>query len=128
MSEQMGFERPMERRDQHRQPCRAGVRVFTSDLGSEWNAADSFILESANLSDTGVFLQTDLLFPVGEWLDLELDVPGRPRPVRGRGQVVRVDPRLEPPGPGIAVRLRDLRTEDQTALRRLGAAAWRVVL
>jgi hypothetical protein len=118
----------MERRDQHRHPCRAAVRVFTPDLGSRGEITDCFTLETANLSDTGLFLQTDLLFPVGEWLELELDVPGRPHPVRGRGQVVRVDARLEPPGPGVAVRLRGLRREDQTALRRLGAAAWRVVL
>jgi len=88
---------------------------------------DSFVLESTNVNGDGVFLHTDLLFPIGEWLDLELTVPGRVRPVRGCGRVVRVDARADPPGPGVAVVIRGLGDEERTALGRIGASTWRVL-
>ena len=113
------FQRPMERRLRRRLPCRAPVRVYaTVD-----KISDSFILESTNLSPEGVFLHTELLFPVGDWLNLEFVVPGRATPVRGRGMVVRVDRNTEPPGPGVAVCLIDLSNEEKNALRRMNVAA-----
>jgi len=107
----------MERREIPRLPCRAPVRIYTEPQ----SCADSFILDSADISPEGVFLHTELLFPVGEWLELEFVVPGRARPVRGRGRVVRVCASYEPPGPGVAVHLPGLAHEERSALGRMGS-------
>ena len=107
----------MERREIPRLPCRAPVRIYAEPQA----CSDSFILDSADISAEGVFLHTELLFPVGEWLDLEFVVPGRARPVRGRGRVVRVAASYDPPGPGVAVHIPSLAFEERNALRRMGS-------
>lgn len=89
-----------DRRQGNRQPCRVPVRVFaTEDLDSE-----SFVLESSDLSEYGVFVRTDLLFPVGEQMVLELAIPGSARPVRGQGVVTRVVE--NPQGAGMGLKLK----------------------
>lgn len=57
---------------------------------------------SSDMSIDGVFLHTQILLDVGERLDLEFIVPGRPCPVRRGGQVVRAETGN---GSGIAVHL-----------------------
>lgn len=121
MSRNPSLKRPMERRNIRRLPCRAPVRVYATPD----RIAESFILDSTNMSSDGVFLHTDLLFPVGEWLDLEFVVPGRAQPVRGRGKVVRVEGSVFPPGPGVAVQIPGLSEEDRTALRRMDSGSVR---
>lgn len=108
----------MERRLRRRLPCRAPVRIYVT----QDNVSDSFVLESTNLSPEGVFLHTELLFPVGECLNLEFVVPGRAQPVRGKGRVVRVDGSSAPPGPGMAVHLSELSAEEKNALRRMNSS------
>ncbi|MCA9673305.1 MAG: PilZ domain-containing protein [Myxococcales bacterium] len=115
--------RPMERRDSDRRPCRMPVRVLQQDGDPEH---DSFWLDSADLSPGGVFLRTDLLFPVGEELELEFTIPGRARPVRGQGRVVRVVANRQS-GAGLAVRLDGLVDEERRALGRMGSAEGRAV-
>ncbi len=115
------FDRPMERRAGSRQPCRTPVRVYLEPGQEEY----SFDLDSADLAPEGVFLHTELLFPVGQWLDLELRVPGRAQPVRGRGRVVRVSPARKPPGPGVAIWLQGLSDEERSALSRTSASSVR---
>jgi hypothetical protein len=117
------FARPMERREKGRRPCRTSVRVFLEPESTEEDL--SFSLDSADLSPDGIFLRTELLFPVGQWLDVELDVPGRSEPVRGPARVVRVQSELEPPGPGMALWLAALSEEERTALARMSAKAVR---
>jgi hypothetical protein len=121
----------MERRESTRQACRMPVRirvlapqpVLEEDriLADPASPDDSFVLDSADLCPEGVFLHTELLFPVGEWLELEVAVPGRARPVRGRGRVIRVNASRKAPGPGVAVRLPALTREDRNALARMSA-------
>ncbi|MCC6750727.1 MAG: PilZ domain-containing protein [Deltaproteobacteria bacterium] len=113
--------RPMERRASDRRPCRMPVRVF-AEPGP---MAESFHLDSCDVSEEGVFLATELLFPVGEWLEVELTVPGRARPIRRRGRVTRVLVDDALPGPGVAVRFHGLTEEERTALGRLSADALR---
>ena len=62
----------------------------------------SFTLMSFDMSVDGLFLSTEILLDVGEWLDVEYTVPGRAAPVRRTGQVVRADAGVEP---GIALQL-----------------------
>ncbi len=111
----------MERRTSGRRPCRTPVRVYLEPGTPE----DSFYLESADLSSKGVFLHTELLFPVGERLALEFIVPGRAAPVRGRGRVVRVIRAEEPPGPGLGIEIRGISAEERNALGRMSCAALR---
>ena len=111
----------MERRGRRRESCCAPVRIYATP-----DPDDTFVLDSTDVSPDGVFLHTDLLFPVGEWLELEFEVPGRSRPVRGRGRVIRVDAGADPPGPGVALALRGLSDEERAALGRLGFSAWRM--
>ena len=112
----------MERRTSERAPCRTTVRVFQPDApidegGSTEALLDWFFLESTDIGAGGVFLETDLLFPVGEELDLEFEVPGRPGSVRGRGEVVRVV--VDGTDPGVAVQLKGLSMEERRALSRM---------
>lgn len=121
MSQSPQTMRPMERRTSSRLPCRTPVRIYAAPDDPEL----SFTLDSADFSPQGIFLRTELLFPVGEWLDLELAIPGRAQPVRGRGRVIRVNPSRKAPGPGVAVRLPGLSREEQSALARMTVATVR---
>ncbi|MCB9556666.1 MAG: PilZ domain-containing protein [Deltaproteobacteria bacterium] len=112
----------MERREDDRSACRTAVRVVHEEEGLD----DFFELDSTNISPSGVFLCTDLLFPVGETMALEFAVPGRSHPVRSQGKVVRVVIEDDDvPGPGIALELEGLEGEDRTALARLSARSVR---
>ena len=119
------FERPMERRERGRRPCRTTVRVFLEPESSEEDL--SFWLDSADVSPDGIFLRSELLFPVGQWLDVELDVPGRSEPVRSPARVVRVQSHRQPPGPGMALWLAALTDEERAALARMSPAMVRRV-
>ena len=112
MSQFSRIQGPKEERECHRLSCRTPVRIYADPT----SASDSFFLESSNLSPEGVFLHTEFLFPVGEWLDLEFVMPGRAQPVRAKGQVVRVNDTYEPPGPGVAIHLPHLSSEERSAL------------
>ena len=90
--------RPLDRRNCSRIPCSKPIRVYT---GSRTRFS-SFTLMSADMSIDGVFLATDILLDVGERLDLEFSVPGRPSPIRRGGRVVRAETGN---GSGIAVHL-----------------------
>jgi hypothetical protein len=97
-----------ERRESGRLHVRTPVRIFVDDS----NVADSFIMLSSNISPDGVFLNSDLLFPEGEELDLEFVVPGEARPFRGRGRVVRVETSAAGMGPGMAVHVSNLDSDE----------------
>ena len=115
----------MERRERGRRPCRTTVRVFLEPESSEEDL--SFWLDSADVSPDGIFLRSELLFPVGQWLDVELDVPGRSEPVRSPARVVRVQSHRQPPGPGMALWLAALTDEERAALARMSPAMVRRV-
>ena len=106
----------MERRNSHRVPCRWPVRVLPEQGDQE---IGSFFLDSIDITPDGVFLEADLLFPVGEALSLEFEVPGRSAVVRGRAEVVRVVAEQEEYGMGL--RLFDLGDEERRALSRMSS-------
>jgi hypothetical protein len=111
----------MERRRRGRRPCRTEVRIFL-----EPDRADlSFWLDSADVSSDGLFLRSDLLFPVGQLLDVELKVPGRSQPLRSPARVVRVQQQRGAPGPGMALALTALSEEERSALARMSSSALR---
>lgn len=108
------LKRPMERRAVVRVPCRTQVRVFLDD----GPFAESFWLDSADLCAEGLFLRSDVLLSIGEWLEVELCVPGRINPIRSKARVVRVIPTYMEPGPGMALKLTTLSAADAAALNR----------
>lgn len=104
----------MERRQEPRSPCRTVIRVSPDDdpnIG--W-----FFLDSTDVSAEGLFLETDLLFGVGEELDLEIEVPGRALPVRRRARVMRVVNDLSG-ACGVGVQLLAMTDEERGALARM---------
>ena len=109
----------MERRDQERSPCRTPVRI--GYVEGEDLVDDCFWLDSTDVSEDGVFLHTDLLFPVGERLELEFSVPGRAKPVRSAGRVVRVVSDARASGSGVAVKLEGLCEEQRRAMSRMSS-------
>jgi c-di-GMP-binding flagellar brake protein YcgR len=72
--------------------------------------------DTRDLSVGGAFLRSDLLFEVGEELEVEFQLPGGP-PVRARCKVVRVsrDPQVVAAGMGIA--FSNLSERDREAVR-----------
>jgi len=115
MDHSIRFQASQERRGFGRRPCRAAVRVsFDPDGPEDW-----FCLEAADLSAQSVFLSADLLFPVGDWLELEFDVPGRAAPIRSQGQIVRANAARRSPA-GMALLLPGLTDEERAALGRIG--------
>ena len=111
----------MERRERGRQPCRIEVRVFLEPERDDL----CFWLDSSNIGPDSIFLRSELLFPVGQWLDVEVTVPGRSQPVRSPARVVRVQAQREAPGPGMALWLAAITAEERSALGRVGPSAVR---
>jgi len=87
------------RRDMRRYSRRSlSLPVLVTEAADDLQAAISF--DAADLSQGGAFLRSELLFEVGEVLDLEIHVAPGLR-VRARGRVVRVSRAEEAPGMGI---------------------------
>ena len=80
-----GADRRIEQRAHPRRDTELPVLVH--DSGNRVRGAIRF--DTRDLSLGGAFLRSDLLFEVGEELDLEFQLPGGPL-VRARGRVVRV--------------------------------------
>lgn len=72
----------------------------------------SKLCQTQNISESGLFLRTGDLIPVGTALQLELVLPDDPQPIRTAAEVVRHSvPEVEQ-APGIAVRFLDLDDEE----------------
>jgi len=100
-----------------RAEVRIPVRVFMPDLKA-WH-----MLQSVNLSETGLLVRCPKAIAKGVELDVELSLPGESLPIRVRGEVVRAtSPRRETVR-GIAVRFLSFHQADKyrydTFLRRL---------
>jgi len=83
------------------------------------HAGQGIHLDSANLSEGGAFLRSDLLFEVGEMLMMEFDLPGG-RHIRTQGRVVRVARGgAKDRFPGMGMEFIDLSPDDRAAIARL---------
>jgi hypothetical protein len=110
-----GSDEPTERRASQRRSYSTPVRVHVR--GPDWT--DSFLLHSCDVSEAGMFLHSDWLFPRGERLDLEFDLDGDGPHIRSDACVVRIAARDGRPGAGMAVNLVGLSAEQREALARL---------
>jgi Tfp pilus assembly protein PilZ len=73
-------------------------------------------LDSADLSEGGAFLRSDLLFEVGESLDLEIPLPTG-QVVKAAGKVVRVSrSRQRETLPGMGIEFTKLSVQDRRAI------------
>lgn len=93
----------LDRRGCERISCRKPVKIWPVTYLPD----DAFTLHTDDMSVDGMFLNTELLLDVGEWISLEIDVPGRSRPLRRNGQVVRVECDADAHRFGFAVHLED---------------------
>src|SRR3990172_9658817 len=107
---------PLGRRRGDRRPLPEGVRVTEPDLGVAFEAFD--------LRDDGIFLHAELLFSVGDRLNLVL-ARGTDPGVAVEGEVVDVwaeaDPDRGGAGAGVQVAFGDLSIADREALLSLAA-------
>lgn len=95
------FTDPRERRRGSRASCHSPVRIRPESIA----ISAGFTMMATEVGPRGVFLASELLFQEGERMDLEYRIPGQLQPVKGVGQVVRVETRNSVSGPGMAVRL-----------------------
>jgi hypothetical protein len=75
-------------------------------------------LDTADLSEGGAFLRSELLFEVGETLDLEIPL-GEGQVVKAAGKVVRVARGKAPAGkqqPGMGIEFTRLSAQDRRAI------------
>jgi len=88
--------------------------VLVSDAANKVKAAIRF--ESADVSPGGAFLCSDLLFEIGEVLNLNIELPGRK--IQARGRVVRVSRGTTPDQPpGMGIEFVDLSPGDRAAVQ-----------
>jgi len=109
MSEHRG-QREMRRHDR----LLTELPVVVTDRANRVEGGIRF--DTADFSAGGAFLRSDLLFEVGEVLDIEFELPSG-RGIQVRGRVVRVsressDERI----PGMGIAFVDFATEDRAAL------------
>ena len=104
-------------REQRAHPRKAlELAVVVADSENRVEGTISF--DTRDLSVGGAFLRSDLLFEVGEELDVAFQVPGGPS-VRARGRVVHVvrDP-AEGGVAGMGIAFSHLSERDREAVRR----------
>lgn len=88
--------------------------VLVSDAANKVKAAIRF--EAADVSPGGAFLCSDLLFEIGEVLNLNIELPGRQ--IQARGRVVRVSRGSSPDQPpGMGIEFVDLSPGDRAAVQ-----------
>jgi c-di-GMP-binding flagellar brake protein YcgR len=105
---QPGEQRASERRELE-------LPVYVGDAQNRVHGTIRF--DTRDLSVGGAFLRSDLLFEVGEELDVEFQVPGA-HTVRARGRVVRVS--REPAGDvaaGMGIAFSNLSERDRDTVR-----------
>src|SRR5574341_1639564 len=95
-----------DRRASDRKPLKVIIRL----TGSVGEGIIHFA--SADVSEGGVFIESDLLFEIGEIVDMEFCLPGEREPIKAKGRVVRTNKERvekgEPLPPGMGVRFLDL--------------------
>ena len=79
----MTAKKPGEKRLHTRCECRVPV-VFENEFGDE-----VFFVHSRDISEGGIFLETDIPAKLGSMMLLAVQLPGQKQPTRVTGQVMR---------------------------------------
>jgi hypothetical protein len=99
-------------RRHERRPAELPVTVRAARSQAE----GSIHLQTADVSEGGAFLRSDLLFEVGDALTLEIPLPAGPV-VKTAGRVVRVSRSHDPAAvPGMGIEFTGLTAEDRRAI------------
>jgi Tfp pilus assembly protein PilZ len=107
--------KPPGRREMRRFDRRRAVLPVTVRAAGG-KAEGSIHLDSADLSEGGAFLTSELLFEVGDNLDLEIPLPDG-QTVKTTGRVVRVSQSRDPQSaPGMGIEFTELAATDRRAL------------
>jgi uncharacterized protein (TIGR02266 family) len=94
---------------------------FGVDLDVTMSSDHNFYAGFAeNISSGGLFIATHVLKPAGEKLEISVNLPDRPRPIRCIGEVrwVREYSERSNVPPGLGIRFLDLPAEDATAIEQ----------
>lgn len=112
------------RRDMRKFDRRAAeLAVMVSSRRGGEKAKGGITLDSADVSEGGAFLRSDLLFEIGETLQLE--IPLAAGVIKVTGRVVRVSQTAGDDvggGPGMGIEFLDLATADREKMRKALAA------
>jgi hypothetical protein len=73
--------------------------------------ANTFDGVITDISTFGMFIKTERSFPVGKPIRVSCRLPGAQRPLIVRGEILRIEPS------GIGIRLKDLTTDQEKAIR-----------
>jgi hypothetical protein len=92
--------RGTERRREARDDCYLPIWLYPDGFGGE-----SFSLPARNITLEGVFVESTILFDVGELFEVEYYAPGADTPIRARAQVARVNASRRKGVPGMALKL-----------------------
>ncbi len=97
-----------------RQAARYAVELDVT-IASDHNFYAGFI---ENLSAGGVFMATHIIKPVGETMDIVVNLPNRDEPVRARGEVrwVREFNEFSNVPPGLGLRFVEISSDDVAAI------------
>ena len=101
-----------DRRASQRLPYTQSVDISFTDVMM------SFSLESCDLSPGGLFVETDLLFSLGETIEVSIPLPGQLDAVELLGRVVRLGKTDGRPA-GVGIKWVDLSREQAGVLSRL---------
>ncbi len=104
--------------DGHRQAARRALAV-TAEVRTRGSEELPLPLDLAEVSETGAFITSDLLLPVGLELDVAFPLPGG-QPVRTAGRIVRVDDQRGTAGMGL--RFDGLAATDRARLQAFATA------
>jgi hypothetical protein len=88
----------------------AGIEVLRN--------GESMPFDCFDLSAVGLYLHSELLFDLGEIVDLHIALPNQPWPIRATGEIIRVQIDEDGMGAGMGVAFREISRQDQTYLER----------
>ena len=98
--------------------ARAPTRLLVQIQARTGTRTGQRIVQTENISESGMLLRTRERVDVGTELDLEFSLPGDPRPIRGRAVVVRHAVAEVEPAVGFAIRFLQLAPGSAKRLRR----------
>lgn len=96
---------------------RKQIRTTMESFAEISNGGESLNLETFNIGEGGVFLKTEKPMPVGDVIDLNLTLPGRPEPMKLRGEVLYAfGAKVQNHPAGMGIKFVDVDTDRQAIL------------
>ena len=104
-----------EQRKYPRAPVR--VEIICDELKDETRRGEAVLcFYSTDISIGGIFLETNVLFSIGDTLHIKFKLPDDVKPVLAAGRVVRINKKDSPVISGIGIEFEHLSFEDKTSI------------